>query len=41
MSIVPSQMLQTADMMVQQGWATLYDVELLNKNLLVAGLLTA
>ena len=37
MAIVPTQLLQYADGGTSQGWSTLYDLKLLNKDLLVAG----
>lgn len=37
MAIVPTQLLQYADGGTSQGWSTLYDLKMLNKNLLVAG----
>ena len=41
MAIVPTQLLQYADGGTSQGWSTLYDLKILNKNLLVAGRITA
>ena len=41
MAIVPTQLLQYADGGTSQGWSTLYDLKMLNKNLLVAGKVTA
>ena len=41
MAIVPTQLLQYADGGTSQGWSTLYDLKMLNKNLLVAGRVTA
>ena len=40
MAIVPTQLLQYADGGTSQGWSTLYDLKLLNKNLLVSGRIT-
>lgn len=40
MAIVPTQLLQYADGGSSQGWSTLYDLKLLNKNLLVQGHIT-
>ena len=37
MAIVPTQLLQYSDGGTTQGWSTMYDLRLLNKNLLVAG----
>lgn len=37
MPVVPTQLLQYADGGTSQGWSTLYDLKMLNKNLLVAG----
>ena len=37
MAIVPTQLLQYADGGTSQGWSTLYDLKILNKNLLVKG----
>ena len=37
MTIVPTQLLQYADGGTSQGWSTMYDLQLLNKDLLVAG----
>ena len=37
MAIVPTQLLQYADGGTSQGWSTMYDLKLLNKDLLVAG----
>lgn len=37
MAIVPTQLLQYADGGSTQGWSTLYDLKMLNKDLLVAG----
>ena len=37
MPIVPTQLLGFADGTMSQGWSTLYDLKILNKNLLVAG----
>ena len=41
MPIVPTQLLGFADGGMSQGWSTLYDLKLLNKELLVAGRVTA
>ena len=41
MAIVPTQLLQYADGGTSQGWSTLYDLKILNKNLLVKGEITA
>lgn len=41
MPIVPTQLLQYADGGSTMGWSTLYDLKILNKNLLVAGRVTA
>lgn len=41
MPIVPTQLLGFADGAMSQGWSTLYDLQLLNKDLLVAGRITA
>ena len=41
MPIVPTQLLGFADGGMSQGWSTLYDLRLLNENLLVAGRVTA
>ena len=41
MPIVPTQLLGFADGGMSQGWSTLYDLKLLNANLLVAGRVTA
>ena len=40
MAIVPTQLLQYADGGTSQGWSTLYDLKVLNKNLIVAGEVT-
>lgn len=37
MPIIPTQLLSFADGGMSQGWSTLYDLQLLNKDLLVAG----
>lgn len=37
MPIVPSQLLEFADGLNSQGWATMYDLRMLNEDLLVAG----
>ena len=41
MPIVPTQLLGFADGGMSQGWSTLYDLKLINKDLLVAGRITA
>ena len=41
MPIVPTQLLGFADGAMSQGWSTMYDLKLLNENLLVAGRVTA
>lgn len=41
MAIVPTQLLQFADGGTTQGWSTMYDLKVLNKNLIVAGQVTA
>ena len=41
MAIVPTQLLQYADGGTTQGWSTLYDLKVLNKDLVVAGEVTA
>ena len=41
MAVVPTQLLQYADGANTQGWSTLYALELLNKDLLVAGRVVA
>ena len=41
MAIVPTQLLQYADGGTSQGWSTLYDLKVLNANLLVKGKITA
>lgn len=41
MSVVPTQLLQFADGGTTQGWSTMYDLKLLNPNLLVAGKIKA
>jgi len=37
MPVVPTQLLNYADGGMSQGWSTMYDLKILNKNLLVAG----
>ena len=37
MAVVPTQLLGYADGGMSQGWYTLYDLQMLNKNLLVKG----
>lgn len=41
MAVVPTQLLGYADGAMSQGWSTLYDLQLLNKDLLIAGRITA
>lgn len=41
MAVVPTQLLGFADGGMQQGWSTMYDLKLLNKDLLIAGRITA
>lgn len=41
MPIIPTQLLQYADGGTSQGWSTLYDLKVLNKDLIVAGQITA
>ena len=41
MPIVPTQLLQYVDGGTSQGWSTLYDLKVLNENLIVAGEITA
>lgn len=41
MAIVPTQLLQYADGGTSQGWSTLYDLKVLNADLIVAGKVTA
>ena len=41
MAIVPTQLLQYADGGSAQGWSTMYDLRLLNKDLLVKGRVVA
>ena len=41
MAIVPTQLLQFADGGNSQGWSTMYDLKLLNKDLLISGRVTA
>lgn len=41
MSIVPTQLLGYADGGMSQGWSTLYDLKILNKNLIIKGKITA
>lgn len=40
MAIVPTQLLQYADGGTSQGWSTMYDLKVLNKDLIVAGQVT-
>ena len=40
MAIVPTQLLQYSDGGTTQGWSTMYDLQVLNKNLIVAGQVT-
>lgn len=37
MAVVPTSLLQTPDGATTQGWSTLYALEILNKDLLIAG----
>ena len=41
MPIVPTQLLQFNDGLTTQGWSTMYDLKVLNKDLIVAGMVTA
>lgn len=41
MAIVPTMMLQYADGGTSQGWSTLYDLKVLNKDLIVKGQIVA
>ena len=41
MAIVPTQLLGFADGSMSQGWSTLYDLKMLNKDLLVKGRVVA
>ena len=41
MAVVPTQLLGYADGGMSQGWSTLYDLKILNKNLLIKGRMTA
>ena len=41
MPVVPTQLLQYADGGTSQGWSTLYDLKVLNKELIVAGAMVA
>lgn len=41
MAVVPTQLLGYADGGMSQGFSTMYDLKLLNKDLLVAGRITA
>lgn len=41
MAVVPTMLLQYADGGTSQGWSTMYDLKMLNANLLVAGGITA
>ena len=41
MAIVPTQLLGFADGGMSQGWSTLYDIKLLNANLLIKGSIVA
>jgi len=41
MAVVPTQLLQYADGGTSQGYSTLYDLKMLNANLLIAGKITA
>ena len=40
MAIIPTQLLQYADGGTSQGWSTMYDLKVLNKNLIVKGHIT-
>lgn len=37
MPVVPTQLLGYADGGMSQGWSTMYDLKVLNENLIVAG----
>ncbi len=37
MAVVPTQLLGFADGGMSQGWSTMYDLKVLNKDLIVAG----
>lgn len=41
MAIVPTQLLGYADGGMSQGWSTLYDLKVLNKNLIIKGKIVA
>lgn len=41
MAVVPTQLLQYADGGTSQGWSTMYDLKMLNADLLIAGEVTA
>ena len=41
MALIPTQLLGYADGGMSQGWSTMYDLQLLNKDLLIAGRITA
>lgn len=41
MAVVPTQLLQYADGGTSQGWSTLYDLKVLNPNLIVKGKIVA
>ena len=41
MAVVPTQLLGYADGGMSQGFSTMYDLKMLNKDLLVAGRITA
>ena len=41
MPVVPTQLLGYADGAMSQGWSTMYDLKMLNPDLLVAGRVTA
>ena len=41
MAVIPTQLLQYADGGESQGWSTLYDLKVLNPNLVIAGKITA
>ena len=41
MAVIPTQLLGYADGGMSQGFSTMYDLKMLNKDLLVAGRITA
>ena len=41
MAVVPTQLLGFSDGAMSQGFSTMYDLQILNKDLLVAGRITA